>query len=133
MASEGGCERAVKDRVKAAWAKWREVFAVICDKKLPAKSKMFKTVIRPVLLFGAETWALRKKEESLLNGSAYPWKAEQRKTKKEVARLCDGRHEGKEHRRVVGTRPKEVEKSSMCVILYDIQSPNVSQMFTASL
>ncbi|XP_047488444.1 uncharacterized protein LOC125038865 [Penaeus chinensis] len=68
MASEGGCEGAEKDRVKAAWAKWREVSAVMCDKKLPAKlkSKMYKTVIRPVLLYGAEIWALGKKEESLL-------------------------------------------------------------------
>ncbi|XP_047480601.1 uncharacterized protein LOC125033262 [Penaeus chinensis] len=68
MASEGEYVRAVKGRVKAAWAKWREVSAVMCDKKLPAKlkSKMYKTVIRPVLLYGAETWALRKKEESLL-------------------------------------------------------------------
>ncbi|XP_047498499.1 uncharacterized protein LOC125045338 [Penaeus chinensis] len=67
-AREGGCETAVKDRVKAALAKWRKVSAVMCDKKLPAKlkSKMYKTVIRPVLLYGAETWALRKKEESLL-------------------------------------------------------------------
>jgi len=28
--------------------------------------KVYKTVLRPVLLYGAETWALRRKEENLL-------------------------------------------------------------------
>ena len=41
---------------------------VILDKKMPLKLKLkiYKTIIRPVLLYGGETWALRKKEEQLL-------------------------------------------------------------------
>ncbi|XP_047482494.1 uncharacterized protein LOC125034637 [Penaeus chinensis] len=71
MASEGGCERAVKDRVKAAWAKWREVSVMMFDKNLPAKMKpkIYKTVIRPVLLYRAETWTLRKREPAAENGN----------------------------------------------------------------
>ena len=68
ITEEGGTEAAVKARIKEAWRKWDEVTGVILDKKIPLKLriKIYKTVIRPVMLYGGETWALRKKEESLL-------------------------------------------------------------------
>ena len=68
LVSEGGCEQAVKDRVSTAWARWRELTGVMCDKKMPVKLKLkiYRTVLRPILLYGAETWALRVKEEMLL-------------------------------------------------------------------
>ena len=59
----------MRQRVKVVWQKWREVSGVILDKKIPLKLRMkiYKTVLRPVLLYGAETWALRKKEEDILD------------------------------------------------------------------
>ena len=41
---------------------------VILDRKMPLKLRMkiYKSVLRPVLLYGAETWSLRKKEEDIL-------------------------------------------------------------------
>ena len=65
---KGGCQEEVKARVKAAWLKWRETKGVVCDRRIPrrVKIKIYKTVIRPVLMYGAETWALRKQEENLL-------------------------------------------------------------------
>ena len=68
LTEEGGTEKAVRQRVKEAWRKWRELTGVILDKKMPLKLKMkiYKTTIRPVLLYGAETWALKRKEEELL-------------------------------------------------------------------
>lgn len=38
-------------------------------KKISAriKGKMYKTVVRPVLLYGAETWALKKVQERKLD------------------------------------------------------------------
>ena len=66
--AEGRVLGAVKQRVKAAWTKWREVTGVMCDRKISRKlkCKIYKTVVRPVLLYGSECWAVRKKEEDLL-------------------------------------------------------------------
>ena len=68
LSEEGGTEKAVRQRVKEAWQKWREVTGVILDKKMPLKLRMkvYKTVVRPVLLYGAEAWSLKRKEEGLL-------------------------------------------------------------------
>ena len=68
LSQEGGCEAEVESRIKAAWGKWREVSGVVCDKKMPVKLKVkiYITVIRPVLIYGSEAWALRRKEEAKL-------------------------------------------------------------------
>jgi hypothetical protein len=68
ISEEGGSEEAVRARVSAAWDKWRDLFGVISDKKMPRKLKieLYMTVIRPVLLYGAECWTVRKKEEQIL-------------------------------------------------------------------
>ena len=68
ISEEGGSEEAVRARVSAAWGKWRDLSGVICDKKMPRKLKikLYMTVIRPVLLYGAECWTVRKKEEQIL-------------------------------------------------------------------
>ena len=47
------------DRVIAAW----HIFNVVmCDRKLSVKlkGKFYKTVVRPAILYGSETWATRK-------------------------------------------------------------------------
>ena len=67
ISEEGGSEEAVRARVSAAWGKWRDLSGVISDKKMPRKLKikLFVTVIRPVLLYGAECWTVRKKEKQI--------------------------------------------------------------------
>lgn len=65
VTAEGGrTEKAVRQRVKDEWRKWREMSGITLDKKIPLKLRMkiYKSVLRPVLLHGAETWSLKKKE-----------------------------------------------------------------------
>ena len=59
ISEEGGSEEAVRARVGVACGKWRDLSRVISDKKMPRKLKinLYMTVIRPVLLYGAECWS----------------------------------------------------------------------------
>ena len=52
--------------MKATWQKWRELGPVIADKKIPTKTKLHTTVVRPVILFRAECWTTGVKEENIL-------------------------------------------------------------------
>ena len=65
---KGGCEEEVRQRIKSSWMKWKDLSGVLCDKKMPVriKGKVYKTMIRPVLIYGAETWALKRREEEML-------------------------------------------------------------------
>lgn len=75
LSQEGGHEAEVDSRIKAAWGKWRDAAGVVCDTKMPIKLKVktYSTMIRPVLMYGSETWALRRKEEVKLE-SLRDWK-----------------------------------------------------------
>ncbi|MCI4382152.1 hypothetical protein PGIGA_G00260540 [Pangasianodon gigas] len=66
--SNGECEKEVKKRVQAGWNGWRKVSGVLCDRKISAriKGKVYKTVVRPAMLYGLETVSLRKRQESEL-------------------------------------------------------------------
>ena len=66
--SSGSCGSEVKRRVQAGWCGWRKVSGVLCDKKIPTalKGKIYKTVIRPAMLYGLETVALTQRQEAEL-------------------------------------------------------------------
>ena len=66
--SNGECGREVKKRVQAGWNGWRKVSGVICDKRVPAnmKGKMYKTAVRPAMLYGLETVGLTRRQEDEL-------------------------------------------------------------------
>ena len=53
----------------AAWRNWRRCSGVLCDRKMTVnlKGKVYKTVVRPALLYGAETWATTKGQEARLD------------------------------------------------------------------
>ena len=67
--SNGGAERDINTRVKLAWMKWKQLTDVLCDKKVPIKrkDKVYKTVIKPTMTYGAKCWAVRKKDENRLH------------------------------------------------------------------
>ncbi|KAI5099908.1 hypothetical protein C0J45_10460, partial [Silurus meridionalis] len=56
----------VKKRVQAGWSGWRRVIAgVICDRRVSprVKGKVYRTVVRPAMLYSLETVALSKRQE----------------------------------------------------------------------
>ncbi|KAK3507185.1 hypothetical protein QTP70_009526 [Hemibagrus guttatus] len=66
--SNGECGKEVKKRVQTGWNGWRKVSGVLCDQKISAriKGKVYRTVVRPAMLYGLETVSLRKRQESEL-------------------------------------------------------------------
>ncbi|KAK3574844.1 hypothetical protein QTP86_018427, partial [Hemibagrus guttatus] len=66
--SNGECGKEVKKRVQAGWNGWRKVSGVLCDRKISAriKGKVYRSVVRPAMLYGLETVSLRKRQESEL-------------------------------------------------------------------
>ena len=63
------CEKDVESRIGKAWNKWKSLTGVMCDKKMPAwlKGKVYKVMIRPVMTYASETWAIKTKQEKKLD------------------------------------------------------------------
>ena len=68
LEGNGGCEIAVSRRLRAGWVKFRELAGVVAAKDIPhhLKGLIYKTCIRPVALYGCETWPMRIEEEKRL-------------------------------------------------------------------
>ena len=64
VSSDGRCEEEVSRRIQAEWMSWRKVSGVLCDKKLSAKikGKMYKSVVRPAMLYGMEAVAVTERQ-----------------------------------------------------------------------
>jgi len=55
--------------VSAAWFNWKKMTGVLCDKKMKIKlkSKINRTMIRPAMIYEAETWTMKKVYEKRLD------------------------------------------------------------------
>ena len=64
LSSNGRCEEEVRRRIQAGWMSWKKVSGVLCDRKLSArvKGEMYKSVVRPAMLYGMETVAMTEKQ-----------------------------------------------------------------------
>ena len=60
-------------RVQSGWKNWKRVSGVLGDRKMNVniKGKVYRTVVRPALVYGAETWALKKAHENILEVAVY--------------------------------------------------------------
>ena len=61
LSQEGGCEHAILKRIQTGWLKFRELSGVLIGKGMSLKSKgiIYTTCIRPAMLYGSETWAIK--------------------------------------------------------------------------
>jgi hypothetical protein len=68
---EGGCGMEIAKRIEKAWNRWRELTGVLCDKKIPRKLKilLYKTAIRPALMYGNEIWPLTQRQEDKIKAT----------------------------------------------------------------
>jgi hypothetical protein len=68
LSADGDLRHEVTARVNAAWMKWRTTTGVLCDRRMKdnLKSKVYRAVVRPVALYGAECWPITKTAERRL-------------------------------------------------------------------
>ena len=68
LAKDGELDEEVTHRVQSMWNNWKRVSGVLCDRimNVKIKGKVYRTVVRSVLMYGAETWALTKAQENKL-------------------------------------------------------------------
>ena len=61
-------ERSVRGRVAAAWRSWREIAGLLINRSIPLKNRgrVYDACIRPVLLYGSETWGMTRRLEKIL-------------------------------------------------------------------
>lgn len=69
IACDGSTLVEVNSCVIAAWSKWRFLTGVLCNKKIPEryKSKIYRAVVRPIAIYGAECWPVTKEIERRLS------------------------------------------------------------------
>ena len=48
-------ETEIAKRVGAGWMNWKKCSGLLCDKRMPVKLKVYRTVVRPAMLYGVET------------------------------------------------------------------------------
>ena len=55
--------------MQSGWKNWKRVSRILCDRgiSLRVKGKVYKTGVRPAIMYGAETWALKKTQEKKLD------------------------------------------------------------------
>ena len=69
VAQDGELDAEINHRIQSGWKNWKNMTGVLCDRRINVKlkGKVYKTAVRPAMLYGAETWASKKAQESKLN------------------------------------------------------------------
>ena len=69
MAENGDLDAEITHRIQAGWKNWKKMSGVLCDKRVnvKAKGKVFKAVVRPAMLYGAEAWGSKRAQEKKLD------------------------------------------------------------------
>ena len=64
VSAGGGCEAAVTARTRCGWVKLRECGELLYGRRCPLRPKgsVYKSYVRPVMLYGSEVWCLKQSE-----------------------------------------------------------------------
>ena len=69
LAENGDLDAEMTHRIQSGWKHWKRIPGILCDRRisLRVKRKVYKTVVRPAMMYGAETWAVKKAHEKKLD------------------------------------------------------------------
>ena len=69
LAEKAELDAEMTHRIQSGWKNWKRVSGIQCDRRinLRVKRKVYKTVVRPAMIYGAETWAVKKAQEKKLD------------------------------------------------------------------
>lgn len=65
---DGGCDKAVRDRVRKGWLKFKELSGVLCNKRIALRMRgvLYRACVRAVMMYGGESWPIKKENEDTL-------------------------------------------------------------------
>ena len=71
LAENGDLDAEMTHRIQSEWKNWKKVSGILCDRRLSlrVKGNVYKTVVRPAMMYGAEAWAVKKAQEKKLDGA----------------------------------------------------------------
>ena len=69
LAENGDLDAEMTHSIQSGWKNWKRISGILCDRRisLRVKGKVYKTVVRPAMMYGAETWAVKKAHEKKLD------------------------------------------------------------------
>ena len=69
LGENGDLDAEMAHRIQSGWKNWKRVSGILCDRRISfrVKGKVYKTVVRPAMMYGAETWAVKKAHEKKLD------------------------------------------------------------------
>ena len=69
LAEPGDLDAEMTHMVQSGWKNWKRVSWILCDRRisLRVKEKVYMTFVRPAIMYGAETWAVKKAQEKKLD------------------------------------------------------------------
>ena len=69
LAENGDLDAEMTHRIQSGWKNWKRVSGTLCDRRIRLRENgnVYKTVVRPAMMYGAETLAVKKAQEKKLD------------------------------------------------------------------
>jgi hypothetical protein len=63
LQKDGDIDEDLSHKIKVGLLKWRQASGVLCDPRVPLKlkGKLYRTAIRPTMLYGVECWPTKRR------------------------------------------------------------------------